>query len=79
MVLGRRPGGPTWSQFLRGQAGGLLATDFVTVETVGLTRLYVLFAVEVQSRAVHLMGVIARSTGVWVAEQARNLLMDLDG
>jgi putative transposase len=54
-------------------------SDFFTVETVGLTRLYVLFVVEVQRRAVHLVGITARPSGAWVAQQARNLLMDLDG
>ena len=70
-------GGPSWAQFLRSQASGLLATDFFTVEIVGLTRLYVLFFVEVQRRSVHLAGITAHSSGAWVAQHARNLLMDL--
>jgi hypothetical protein len=32
-----RRGGPSWTQFLRGQAAGMLAGDFLTVETIGLT------------------------------------------
>jgi putative transposase len=34
-----RRSGPTWTQFLRAQAAGILCCDFLTVETVGLTRL----------------------------------------
>ncbi|MGZ4542562.1 MAG: integrase core domain-containing protein [Mycobacteriaceae bacterium] len=74
----RRPGGPTWVAFLRAQAAGTLACDFLTVETLRLTRLYVLFVIEVDRRQVHLAGITAHPRGEWVTQAARNLLLDLD-
>ena len=72
-----RQGGPTWAEFLRSQAAGVLACDFFTVETVALTRMYVLFFIELERRLVRLGGVTAHPTGGWVTQQARNLTMAL--
>ena len=72
-----RRGGPTWAEFLRSQAAGVLACDFFTVETVGLNRMYVLFFIELERRLVWLGGVTGHPTGEWVTQQARNLTMAL--
>jgi transposase InsO family protein len=65
--------GPTWSQFLRAQASGVLACDFLTVETVFLKTLYVLFFIELSTRRVHVAGTTSRPDSAWVTQQARNL------
>jgi hypothetical protein len=73
-----RRAGPTWSQFLTAQARTVLACDFFAVDTVFFKRIYVLFFLELATRRVHVIGATAQSTGAWVTQQARNLLMALD-
>jgi len=72
-----RRSGPSWQQFLHAQAAGIVAADFLHVDTVLLRRLYVLVFIEHGTRRMHLGGVTANPTGEWTAQQARNLALGL--
>jgi putative transposase len=72
-----RRAGPTWRHFLHAQAAGILAVDFLHVDTVLLRRLYVLVFIEHGTRRMHLGGVTANPTDEWTVQQARNLALTL--
>jgi putative transposase len=61
-----------------GRTRGLLACDFLAVDTIRLQVLYALFFVEVQPRRVFIAGCTAHPTGEWVAQQARDFCWDLE-
>ena len=67
----------TWRSFLRRQAAGIVACDFLTVDTVFLQRLTCCSSSSCTTarppRRCH-----RQPTGAWVAQQARNLLAALD-
>jgi len=66
--------GPTWMEFIRSQAAGIIATDFACVDTAMLRRFHVLFVIEVHTRRVHLVGITTNPTGLWTTQAARNFL-----
>ncbi len=70
--------GPSWSEFLRAQAAGIVATDFFTVETIWLRTLYVLVFIELDTRRISLGSSTGRPGSAWVTQQARNLSMELE-
>jgi hypothetical protein len=60
----------SWRQFLRTQATAMLAVDFFHVDcAVTLRRLYVLFALEVGDRYLHVLGVTGHPDGHWTTSK----------
>jgi putative transposase len=68
--------GPSWAEFLRAQADGILACDFFTVETAFLRTLHVLFFIEIGSRRLHVAVATHNPNGTFVTQQARNLCFE---
>jgi putative transposase len=67
----------SWRAFLRAQAASMLACDFLTVETIFVQRIYVLFFISLATRRIEYIACTTSPDGRWVAQQARNLLMQL--
>src|SRR6266542_3226877 len=55
----------------------MLACDFLTVETASLQRIYVLFFISLATRRIEYIASTSNPDGRWVAQQARNLIMQL--
>jgi putative transposase len=67
----------TWADFLRSQAEALLACDFFETATLSGARMFVLAVIEHHARRVRVLGATPHPAAPWVAQAARNLVMDL--
>jgi putative transposase len=67
----------SWRAYLRAQAVSMLACDFLTVETVFMQRIYVLFFISLATRRIEYVACSSNPDGRWVTQQARNLAIQL--
>jgi transposase len=68
----------TWADFLRSQADALLACDFLETVTLTGARRYVFAVIEHANRRIRILGATAHPTASWLAQAAKNLVMDLE-
>ena len=57
----------------------IVASDYFTVDSCNLKRLYVLFFMELDTRRIVWFGVTGKPNQKWVGQQARNLTLDAPG
>ncbi len=71
-----------WKTFLKAHFGVIAATDFFTIEVLtlsGLVRHVVWFVIDLESRRVHIAGLIRHPHDAWIQQVARNLTDSVDG
>ena len=71
-----------WKTFLKAHFGVIAATDFFSVEVLtftGLVRYLVLFVIDLETRHVHVAGLVRQPHGAWMKQVARNLTDGVDG
>ena len=66
----------SWRTVLRAQAASVLACDFLTVETISLKRISVLFFISLATRRIEYVACGSNPDGRWVTQQAGNLAME---
>ena len=72
----------SWATFIKAHLGVIVGMDFFTVEAVtwlGLVRYHVLFAIDIATRKVEILGIAVNPGGHWMEQIARNLVDSLDG
>jgi transposase InsO family protein len=67
----------TWKQFIKTHWNVLTASDFFSVELFtpkGLIRCMVLFAIDLATRKVEILGIKSNPDGIWMEQVARNMV-----
>ena len=68
--------GMPWSTFLSTHWGAICGCDFFTIEIMtlsGITRFYVFFVIELESRTVEIAGICGQPDEAWMKQIVRNL------
>jgi hypothetical protein len=69
----------SWRQLMSHYKAQILACDFFTIETLFLQTIYVFFFIELGTRRVHFAGCTPHPKAVWVTQQARQMVWELEG